>query len=391
MGILAGLLFYFYPYYWTFAMALLAVSDLRTFWQKKKILWQYLYKYLLIIGLASWYLVHLWQIHQLSYYRESMVRIGALYSRWPAGLYTQAVLLASLAAFFLLKKYVFPKIDLGMSAGGALDKIAFGLIAGLIVLNQQIITGVQLESNSHYLPTILLFLVAFWGNLIFILINNLNSYRQRQILAYLSFLLAIGLAVNRVYLISADFGVASKEYVGGQADRVVNWFLKNNVRDKVVYAPNNLREDITLWTNNYIYFDPGQELQLMPTIELIDRFTYYDLTNKDITDHLFDWQNTVFGMTFIEPMQKDNVVNKIKAVIRGKKFVPATLEQYTNYDFKPLYEKRINSDAKEFIRYLDKYQVNYLVYRQKDRESIYKLVPGKIVFEDEDFIIKQIN
>lgn len=386
LGILTGLLFYVYPYYWTFALVLLAVSDFLEFWRQKKIIWKYFYKYLIIAGIASWYIVHLFKIYQLSYYQESMARIGALHSRFPAGLYTQAALLASLGLFFLLKKYVFPKINLGMLAEGALDKMAVGLVAGLIVLNQQLITGMQLEFNSHYTPTILIFLVAFWGSLVFILINNLNFY-YRKILIFFSFLLVIGLVASRTYSIFTSFGPDG--YIGGKANEVVEWFLKNQIQDKVVYAPEDLGDEINLWTNNYLIWNDNQALQLTPTKELIDRFTYFDVVNQHITENLLEDQIKIFGHTFDSALQKDDVINKIKAKLLRKEFVLGRLEDYVKYDFGPMYEKRSHPNIVEFNRYLEKYHVDYLVYRQKDRESIYQLAPGNIVFEDEEYLIKK--
>ncbi len=385
LAALAGTLFYVYPYYWTFALVLLAVSDLLEFWKQKKIIWKYFYKYLIIIGIASWYAVHLWQIHQLPYYQETMVRIGALHSRWPAGWYTQVVLLASLAVFFGLKKYVFPKINLMMQADGTWDKIIAGLIAGLVVLNQQLITGMQLEFNSHYISIILFFLVAFWGSLVYLLLRNSGSYRN--IFVSVCFFMIIGLVSVRIYAISADFG--SGGYVAGMADEVVGWFLKNQIQDKVVYAPEDLGDDINLWTNNYLIYNDNQALQLMSTEELIDRFTYFDITNRRITENLLRDQIKIFGHTFFSILQKDDVINKIKAKILGKNFVPGKLADYVKYDFSPMREKRTNPDLVVFNKYLEKYQVDYLVYRQKDRNSIYGDVPGETVFEGEEYLVKK--
>ncbi|MDO8430337.1 MAG: hypothetical protein Q7S73_03145 [bacterium] len=387
LALSTGILFYIYPYYWTFALVLLGISDFWKFWDEKKIIWNYLYKYLLTMGLASWYLAHLWQIQHLSYYRETMARIGFLYSRLPAGWYTQAVLLSSLIIYFFLKKYIFPRLDIKMIADGALNKIVAGLVASLVVLNQQLITNVQMEFNSHYFPVILVFLVAFWGSLTFILISNFNFYKK-SILIFLSFLLVTGLVAVRIYQISASFGPDG--YIGGKADGVVEWLLKNQIQDKVVYAPEDLGDEINLWTNNYLVWNDNQALQLTPTNELIDRFTYFDITNQNITNHLFDRQTAIFGQTFISSMQKDNVINNIKAKLSGKNFVPATLAEYTKYDFEPMYKKRIQPDSAEFNKYLEKFHVSYLVYRQKDRNSIYKSVPGKIVFESESYLIKKL-
>ncbi len=386
LAFLTGALFYVYPYYWTFALALLAVSDLQQFWNMKRIIWEYAYKYLAIAGFAFWYVAHLWQLSHLSYYKESLVRIGFLYSRMPAGWYTQGVLLMSLCAFFFLKKYVFPKLNSEMPDNTVWNKIVAGLITGLIVLNQQLITGVQMEFNSHYAPIILFFLVAFWGVVITVLINNSNFY-FRNILILFSFILVIGFGIVKINSIVGGFD--SDIYIGGRADEVVNWFLDNQIRDKIVYAPKDLGDEINLWTNNYLIFHDGQETQLMPTSELIDRFTYYDITNHRLTDNLFEEQTQIFGHTFDAAMQKDNVINSIKAKFSGKNFIPATLEEYTKYDFEPMHQIRINHDTIKFNEYLEKYHVDYLVYKRGDAESIYKEVSGKIVFDGQSYLVKK--
>lgn len=375
LGVLAGLLFYVYPYYWTFALALLAISDLLEFFRQRKIVWRHFYKYLVIAIFSSYYFLHLWQLHQLPYYQESIIRIGALYSRFPAGLYTQIFLLASLAVFLFFRNYF----------NHSFDKVVAGLLAGLVALNQQLVTGMQVEFNSHYLPTILLFLTAFWFGMALMLAKNFTRYKK--FLAVLAILASFGAVANRIYDLRYSTGI--EVYTAGRADAVVDWFLKNGIRDAVVYAPQDIIEDIILWTNNYLYFDPGQELQLMPTAELIDRFTYYDLTNNNITENLFQRHNMIFGMTFVERWQKDTVINKIKSWLLRREFKTAPLEDYVIYDFGEIYQKRINPDSAEFNKYLEKYQVDYLIYRQADRNSIYREAPGKIVFEDEEYLIKK--
>ncbi|GEM_PF-5572613 len=390
LAVFSGLLFYFYPYYWTFALALLAVSDLQAFIQQKRIVGEYLYKYLIIAGIASWYGLHLWEISHLSYYKESMIRIGALYSRWPAGLYTQLAVLASLSLFFGFKKYVLPKISLSIKSILEFDKIIAGLIASLVVLNQQLITGMQLEFNSHYLPVILMFIVSLWSGLIFVFYKNLHSYIYKKTLFAVLSVLAIGLIGHRAFFILHNLPPAEESYFGDKAPAVTDWFIRNHIQDKVVYAPEELNDDINLLTNNYLYFHGSQELQLMPTGEILDRFTYFDITNRYLTDHLLEEQIQIFGHTFESAMQKDNVLNKIKAKISGRNFTPATLAEYTKYDFEPVHKKRTNPDSAEFIRYLKKYQVSYLVYKQQDKNGIYKAVPGKIVFEDGTYLIKKL-
>lgn len=388
LAFLAGILFYIYPYYWTFALVLLGISDLFEFWKQKKIIWEHLYKYSIIGGMAVWYLAHLWQISHLPYYQETMARIGFLHSRLPAGWYTQAVLLGSLILFFLFLKYASSIINSASLAGGFFYKSIAGLVAGLIVLNQQLITNVQMEFNSHYLPIILFFLISFYGGLIFASINFIQKHFYKKICLAALAILAVLIIGYAAFL---ELGGGSSDSFGNKDSKVINWFIQNQIQDKVVYAPQELNDDINVLTGNYLYFSGSQELQLMPTAELIDRFTYFDVLNREITDNLIGWQGLVFGQIFKSVWQKDSVVNKVKAKIAGRDFTPATLTQYTKYDFGPMREKRINPDPVEFNQYLEKYHVSYLVYRQKDRYGIYASVSGKIVFEDKNYLIKKLE
>lgn len=378
LAFLAGILFYIYPYFWTFALVLLGVSDLWEFWQRKKIIKEYLYKYLLIGLIASWYFAHLWGISQLPYYHESMARIGALASRWPAGLYTQAALLLSLAVFFLLKKKLLPD--------SVFHKIVPGLAAGLIVLNQQFVTNMQLEFNSHYWPAILIFLVSFWSGLIFVGINSfLNETRKKLAIV----IMVVAVFLSAWYWRLPIFGEGPWNFIGNRAPEIINWLIQNNVRNRVIYAPQELNDDINILTDNYLYFHGSQELQLMPTAELIDRFTYFDITNRDLTENLVIQQQLVFGQTFKSVWQKDMVLKRTKAFFAGEKFMPLSLNEYTDYDFGPIYRERTNLDLRKFIASLNKYKVDYLIYRQEEREAIYVQVPGEIVFEGDSYIIKK--
>ena len=127
----------------------------------------------------------------------------------------------------------------------------------------------------------------------------------------------------------------------------------------------------------------------MPTEEIIDRFTYYDLFNRYFTDNLVAEQVQVFGHTFQSAWQKDRVVGKIKSFLSGKPFAPATLESYTKYDFGPMRRIRISPNLSEFTDHLKKYNVDYLIHRQQDRNTLYKDVPGQVVFENDGYIVKK--
>ena len=381
MAIFAGLLFYTYPYHWTYALPLLVLTDLWEFFKEKRIDWKRMIKYPVILLISSWYLVNLWHISHLSYYRETMVRIGALYNRLPAGILTQTIIFIFILSAVIIYRYIFLKNNFRINFD--LSKIIIGLLVTFIVLNQQLITGMQLEFNSHYLPVIFIFAIALVGALALIFLDNLRY--SRFIITIVIWLTVLFFVGRFIYAnATADFHsrLSAKEL------EVIEWLIQNGINNKVIYAPRQLNAPINLLTDNYLYFHDSEEVHLIPTEELIDRFTYFDLMNRGITDNLIGQQVNIFGQTFKSSWQKDNVSNHIKALLSGKSFVPATLESYTKYDFRPMRQKRLYPDLKDFKEYLEKYHVDYLVYEAKYRNSIYKNVPGIIVFDNGFYIIK---
>ena len=181
-----------------------------------------------------------------------------------------------------------------------------------------------------------------------------------------------------------------KQRLSGEEIGVIKWFQENGVTNKVIYSPTRLNSHINLITGNYLYFHGSQEVHLIPTEELINRFTYFDLFNQEITDNLIGQQGLIFGQKFKSSWQKDMVMGKIKSILSGKPFSPATLESYTTYDFEPMRQIRQNPKLSEFLGHLRKYHVDYLVYRQRDKNTLYNQVVGQTVFENDGYIIKKV-
>lgn len=386
LAVSAGLLFYTYPYHWTYALPLLVFSDSWEFFKTKNIDWRRTVKYPAILFIAVWYLAHLWNISHLAYYRETMVRIGALYNRFPAGLLTQVTVILMLLFFGLLYKYFFATRNFRVPFN--LSKIVIGLLVTFVVLNQQLITGMQLEFNSHYLPVILVFAIGLIGATVLILSENIQRSRLTTATAvWLTVLFFVG---QFTYINIKDSFGNPPNRLNAKELETVEWFIKNKVTNQVVYAPRLLNAPVNLLAGNYLYFHDSQEVQLMPTEELIDRFTYFDILNRDITDNLISQQVQIFGQTFKSSWQKDNVINRIKTFLTGRQFSPATLESYTKYDFGPMRQKRLRPDIEDFKAHLKKYNVDYLIYEAKRRYEIYKDIPGDIVFDNGVYIIKSI-
>ncbi|MBF8281084.1 MAG: hypothetical protein HW383_857 [Candidatus Magasanikbacteria bacterium] len=381
-----AVMFYTYPYHWTFALTLLGLTDLWSFIKARRIIWRQLVKYVLMAVGASYYFYNLFLITKLSYYHESMRRIGALYNRLPAGFFTHILLILLLIGIFFLARFIRRKRPELVHRLGFFEPAILGLAASSIVLNQQFITGMQLEFNSHYLPVVLIFATdAFVG-----IIDLARAAGEKLKM----FAIAAAIVVL-IVLIGADFNTLrenpfKREHFYPSADlQVVGWFRESRITDKVIYAPRDLNDLINLYTGNYLSFALNERLQLASTAEILDRWIYHDLGDGQATAGLMKYQNEVFGNFYTAKMQKDNVVHEALAFITGKKFIPATPEQYVKFDFGPIRRQRENATSEIFNSYLQKYNVDYVVYRVNDRPDIFGLVPGDIVFQSEKYIIKK--
>lgn len=388
LGASTGILFYTYPYHWTFALVLLSIYDILVFVEQRKILIRNLIKYIVVALVATPYFIHMWKIVHLSYYVETMQRIGLIYSRFPAGLITQIMIATTLVSFLFFYRYALKSFKSNPSNQFML--VIAGLLASLIVLNQQLITGVQLEYNSHYLPVVMFFVIAMIGLCVSSIANGSNTKK------YIVFTCIVTIVLGLVTKWTSDqylqYSYTKSTFTKLESSiEVERWFLDNAITNSVVYAPPELEDAISTLTGNYLYFNGNQKLQLIPNSELLDRFIYFDITNNSITNNPVAYQHLVFGHTFDAILQKDDVINYIKTKLLGTPFLPNTLENYVKYDFSEIIKKRKEATTHSFLAYLKKYNVEYVIYRSNDNNPIYQSLPGKIVFANTDYKIRSIS
>lgn len=387
LGITAGLLFYTYPYHWTYALPLLALSDVWAFWKARRILWNCSAKYGIISFVGMFYFWNVWVILQLPYYTETLERIGQIFSRFPAGLATQMMVAGLIVCFFLFRFLVRRRGDIEIISKFEFDKVIIGLSVAFVVLNQQIITGIENEFNSHYYAVIILFSVALLGGISSVLIEQRNTLAK--IIVWLWIFTAAIFLGRWIFLQTHQNTFHDLSSYWSEDDVAVGkWFKNNNIHNAVIYAPLELLQPIQMISENYFVFHPNQAVFFISNQELIDRFSYFDISNQDLTDNLKAYQNMVFGHAFDARWQKDNVIGRIKAFIMRKSFVPIPLENYIGFDFTALQKKRKSITALEFQRYLSRYNVDYLVYAKKDIKPMHRLVTGITIFETQNYVIE---
>src|SRR5581483_2514199 len=146
-ALLFGLLFNFYPYFWTFYVVvfgvflvlMLLLRGLNFPYRK----WLLILIGAMIIGIP--YFISTWQSSRMPTYTETLQRISMIATHFPSGLDSvmYAFVFAVLFLIFYFRKYI--KKD-------TLTVFLFsGVLSAAIVVNQHVITGKNLEFSSHYI------------------------------------------------------------------------------------------------------------------------------------------------------------------------------------------------------------------------------------------------
>ena len=394
LGLITGFLFYIYPYHWTYALPLLTLCDAWESWKIRHIDKRRTLKYFLILGIASLYFKNLFTVIQFPYYAETMARIGLIRSCFPAGIGIQIFVAVLLAGWIVSKKLLY-RLS-GIMGHVDFGKVVAGLLVTFIVLNQQIITGRELEFNSHYYAIIMFFVVAFLGGISLILIQRGRvNLRTRWIKTLLIALWTITTVVFIGRWIFSQnktnvFNVR-EAYWTGDTIEVAKWFHKNGIKDAVVYAPIDFSEAITELSENYLVFNPNQVLFLTPNQELINRFTYFDITNVELTENLILNQNMIFGHFFDAKWQKDNVRLRVNAFLKNESFRPRPLSDYIAFDFSDMYQKRKKITPEILYDYFLRYNVEYAVFPNGSYDKFLNSMPVQTVFKNSKYKIIHIK
>ncbi|TSC90054.1 MAG: hypothetical protein G01um10142_482, partial [Parcubacteria group bacterium Gr01-1014_2] len=177
-----GLLFYVYPFYWTFYLVFSAVLIFVYFFKDKLLSKQFL-KILvggLVIGSLYFYFTFL--ASQLPEYNQTLTRLQLVFSRSPSEI--KSVIL-SLAVLFLMGiLYRLKKVEINNES---LFFIA-GIVSILIVTNQNVITGQKFEFGHYRMQAI--FLLSFT---VYYLLSQIKLFNSK--FRFLIFSLAITVGV----------------------------------------------------------------------------------------------------------------------------------------------------------------------------------------------------
>ncbi|KND50757.1 MAG: hypothetical protein ABA06_04705 [Parcubacteria bacterium C7867-001] len=309
-AVLGGLLFYVYPFYWTYWVIMVGLMGAGAFLLGERTSSLRLFGGLFVAGIIGLpYLLDWHAVMQLPFYHESVARFGAIQSHMPSGPMLTALVAGTVVILFLaLRKRVVPASDAIVVGGAAL--------AGAIAINQQVITGINYFYTVHY-TTFIYFTCAF--ALALALPPLVKNYlgKHAATLSYVFFAFAVVYA--GLQAVPAMNRLATPQPSDSAAQRygpVLTWLEANTVTDEVVYANPELSTYIPAYTRDNVLWAPYAFLSYMPQTEVEQRYlaSHY-LDGVFGYEELRATEADVFGLAFIAHAQHESQLNKVRSLL----------------------------------------------------------------------------
>jgi len=387
MGLSFGLLFYIYPYYWTFYVVFFVLFLCLNFLLKRKCDYKKYFLAIIIALIISLpYFISLFKAMQLPYYGESLARLGMIETHFPSGIkilvWGGLVLLLFLVTYYKRIIKINPKSILIFSS----------LLAPMIVVNQHIITGKNLQFSSHYWP-----LSAFC--FIFALAYLLNLWSKKIKVQPIKILIFILISVYifyepAVHLINTAKGEAlhySQEEIAQQKYALIfKWLNENTLPDEVVFA-GKISSLIPVYTANNVF--SGGYLFFMPDKEVQERavLSHYwdDFFNKE-SENYVSYERLIKGNYYITLSGHLKQRNKLRSWFG---LAPVKYEEIPREEIDEFLELARDIQGQDFETQIKKYRVDYFIWDKKNVSHwpVEKLEFLEPLYEANDIVIYKIN
>jgi hypothetical protein len=383
-----GALFWIYTYYWTYAVILLGLLGVGyfIFFRGNKLHWiiAWVFGGGIIIGLP--YLWSTWHISSLPYYTETLMRVGLIYTHSPSGIlivgYAGCITLAYLILWWFR---ILPFTERSLFAFVA-------VFAGVVAVNQHIITGINLEFSSHYHIVSMyadIFACALIVQALLARVTRYRSYALAALLIVIAFM-----SFTTAYKVVTDQATLSPEFIANQRYApLLGWLQSNTKKDDVVFANNTISYLIPAYTHDNVFYRIEAVLYFVPQSEIRARFLafhYFDssFTRQTFTSSGIATERQIYGNYYIERAAHLASLNQMRHWIG---LSPITIERYPEADLSSLFEEWHAMEVKSFREAVAPYRVDYLVWDQKENPDWnVKKIPGlqKVYNNDEITVYK---
>ncbi len=382
-----GLLFYIYPYYWTYYVVFFGVYIFLTCLFKQSLPAK---KYLIILAVALLaagpYFINLWQSLSLAYYDETLTRIGLITTHFPSG--RKIIMWGGLATLLYFLACWRKIISLNRQSLFLLS----GTLATMIVTNQHLITGKNLQFSSHYWE-LSVFIFVFTS--LYIMANWLKRDKFKTSWSKLSLILLTLFVFYRpaayIATLAADGGphYTARDIAEQRYAPVFDWLRNQTLKDDVVFANNEISVLTPIYTANNVFFQGLAGLHFMSNEEIWERFVLNNFWDQMDADYLVKNKFSIWGAHYQTLYDHNQSKNKVR------KFFGLPLEEYVKYP--PAAIEEFLARARpikqgDFLIQIRKYRVDYFVQdKTVDRWPIEQLTFLIKVFERDNLLIYKVN
>lgn len=355
-----GLLFYLYPYYWTFYAVLFCLLIGLFFLFR---LQEYGKKVLAILGIGLIvglpYFFFVIQASQFPEYGETMIRSGLIYSRFPSGI----KIIVPCAALIFLYTYLIFRRKLSISPISLL--MLAGLAANIIVVNQHLITGMNIQFASHYAMGAIfwaVFSILFLWKAVF-----LRDTTKELVTIGASIAAFLMVSIVLLWFMRANFFnyaemLARNKGMGLQRyTPILNWLNTHTEKDEVVYADSavSLSYIIPIYTHNNVLYNPYMNFYLLSNEEIYERFTLQRFFENIDEDFVQANLTSIYADSYDEKYAHTLQENKVRRMFGFKEKSAEQLPQDAIDEYLSIAR---SVKEKGFIQGLKKYNVHYIVW-----------------------------
>lgn len=371
-----GLLFYIYPYYWTFYLILFCVLAALYFWKERALS----YWVLVIAGgglvLAIPYFYLNYLAAQLPYYTETLTRLGMLYTRFPSGLRIILWSAFGLAIFsWFLRRHA---IELDAKALFFIS----GILSSVIAANQHLLTGKNFEFSSHYDMGAMFFLIFATAYL-------LGKIKNWRLLAAAVFI-AVAFIATGLYNYSKNIFFINENAIYQQNYApIFDWLNKNTPKDSVVYANPELSGLIPVYTSNNVFYVREANLFFISDAEILDRFILNNFFENFTGDFITENIRSIYGVRYIDAYGHAVQGNKLRRFL-GLKIEP---EIYLPEEaIHGVVARAKELQKRDFVKEITKYRADYLIW-DKNKNPQWKIGNNyfELVFQNKGILVYKIN
>jgi len=353
-GCLIGIMMYSYHYHWTLLMAFEGLLVLRLLLLEHKtfheVVLESLWVWVPLVLIAIPYGARLVSLQGNPVAAEMWRHFGMIETRLPAAPVLQIATVCWIAALFTLRL-------IGQQRDRESLLLLLLLIAGLIAVNSNIITGREAEFEGHYGRIIRMFT---WTTLFL----SLGTLLPKRWIRPVAAIVIVVIGLNAAVMLSASIKASAedqKKWLASGKQPVFDWIKSNTKKDSVILAPYTLSSLIPVYTDDFVFMNYAARSFLVSDQELLERYLVQTAFFPEDSESIDTGVQSVFGNFPGSTYSKTKRIWQILTLFR-KPFDKTIADFIPDQTKRRILENSLRSpDINELKTVMQKYRLDYLI------------------------------